>query len=245
VDLGTPDPEKIGQFYADLFGWTLSVGPPEAGGYAIAELRGQPVAGIGPQMNPGPPVWATYINVDDADATVKKAKDNGATVIIEPMDVMSVGRMAVLADPAGAVVSLWQAGDHIGAHIVNEPSSYSWSELVTTDVAASKKFYGEVFGWDGQTYGEGDGSYTEFKLGDRSVAGCMPKPPTMPAEIPPHWAVYFSVDDCDKAVERVKELGGSIAMPPMDVEPGRFAVALDPAGAAFNVIKLKPQTTEG
>ena len=70
VDLGTPDAAKASAFYSALFGWTVQQGPPEAGGYAIAELGGKPVAGIGPQQNPGPPVWSTYVNVDDADATV-------------------------------------------------------------------------------------------------------------------------------------------------------------------------------
>src|SRR5262249_6722284 len=148
------------------------------------------------------------------------------------------GRMAVFADPSGAVVSVWQPNEHPGAQLVNEPGTWSWSELVTTDVERAKEFYGAVFGWGSETHGEGVGSYTEWKVGGRSVGGMMPKPPMMPADVPPHWGVYFSVADTEVAVARIQELGGSSTMPPFDVEPGRMAVATDPSGAPFNVITL-------
>jgi predicted enzyme related to lactoylglutathione lyase len=157
------------------------------------------------------------------------------------MDVLDVGRMAVFTDPVGAVFSIWQPGTHPGAQLVNEPGTWSWSELVTTDVDASKRFYGDVFGWTSTTHGEGVGAYTEWEVQGRSVGGMMLKPPMMPAEVPPHWAVYFSVADTDTAVARVAELGGSVMMPPMDIEPGRFAVVADPTGAVFNVIALTPE----
>ena len=176
VDLGTPDLDAARGFYSALFGWDIPPGPEEAGGYSIAMLRGKPVAGLGPAMNPGPPVWATYVIVDSADDTAKKVKDNGGAAFVEPMDVLDAGRMAVFADPQGAVFSVWQAGIMPGAGIVNEPNSYSWSELVTSDIDAAKKFYGAVFGWGGETYGEADGpmgGYTEWKLGERSVGGMM------------------------------------------------------------------------
>ena len=124
----------------------------------------------------------------------------------------------------------------------NEPGTWSWSELLTTDLDASKAFYAEVFGWGAETHGAGPmGSYTEWKVGGRSVGGMMLKPPMLPAEVPPHWAVYFAVADADSAAARVAELGGSVMMPPMDIEPGRFAAVTDPTGAAFNVIALSPE----
>ena len=238
VDLGAPDPKKAARFYSQLFGWDVQEGPPESGGYAIAHLRGKAVAGLGPQQNPGPPVWTTYIDVDSADDTVAKVKANGGMVFMEPFDVMDVGRMAIVADPMGAVLGLWQPRAHKGAGIVNEPGTFSWAELITTDVEAAKPYYGAVFGWGSETHGEGPGSYTEWKLGDRSISGAMPKPPEMPAEVPPHWNVYFAVDDTDKAVEQIKSLGGELVMGPMDIEPGRFAVVGDDQGAHFNVIKF-------
>ena len=224
--------------------WECPEGPAEAGGYRVCHIGGRPVAGIGPAQNPGPPVWATYVNVSDADATSALVTANGGQVFVPPMDVMDAGRMAVFADPLGAVFSIWQAGMHHGAGLVNEPGTYSWSELISTDVDASIAFYSAVFGWDADTHGEGPGAYTEWQLSGRSVGGLMLKPPMMPAEVPSHWGVYFSVVDTDVAVERIKELGGALMMGPKDIEPGRFAVVSDPTGAVFNVIALKPELGE-
>jgi uncharacterized protein len=235
VDLGTPDPAASAAFYSSLWGWDVQVGPPETGGYGIAHIRGRSVAGIGPQQNPGPPVWATYVNVDNADDVAAKVTANGGTMFMEPFDVMDVGRMAFFADPAGAIIGMWQPMEHKGAGIVNENGTYCWSELVTTDLEGAKTFYGAVFGWGPGGVPE----YTEWQVGGRSVGGGMLKPPQMPAEVPNHWAVYFAVDDTDATVARVNELGGSTIMPPMDIEPGRFAVLADPQGAVFNVLKLK------
>ena len=123
VDVGSPDVDRAAAFYTDLFGWDIPEGPPETGGYRIALLRGRTVCGVGPQMNPGPPVWMSYVNVDNADAIVPLVKDNGGAVFMEPMDVLDVGRMAVFADPAGAVFGIWQPGTHPGAGVVNEPGS--------------------------------------------------------------------------------------------------------------------------
>jgi predicted enzyme related to lactoylglutathione lyase len=239
VDLGTPDIAKAAEFYSSLFGWDIEMGTPETGGYSIATLRGKPVAGLGAQTDPGPPRWSTYASVDSADDAVAKAKANGGTVLLEPMDVMDAGRMAVLKDPTGAAISVWQPGAHIGAGIVNEPNSYSWSELVTTDPGKAKEFYAAVFGWGSETHGQGGPTdYTEWKVGDRHVGGMMMKPPMMPADIPSHWNVYFSVADADEALDKVRALGGQVIMGPATVEPGRFGVVEDPQGAVFNVITL-------
>jgi len=239
VDLGTTDLPGARTFYGTLFGWDTPEGPPEAGGYTVATLRGKPVAGLGPQMNPqAPPSWMTYVNVDDADAVVAKVAPAGGQVLAGPMDVMDVGRMAVIADPVFAVIGIWQPKTHKGAEIVNEPNTYCWSELVTTDTEGAKAFYNAVFGWGEATQGE-EFVYTEWKLGDRSLGGMMAKPPEMPAEVPPHWGVYFAVDDADRTVARIGELGGQVVMGPTDIEPGRFAVAMDPAGVFFNVLALK------
>jgi predicted enzyme related to lactoylglutathione lyase len=246
VDLGTPDIPKAIEFYSRLFGWQIEQGPPEAGGYSMAMYQGKPAAGIGPQMNPGPPYWTTYVTVDSADDALARAKEAGGKVIVEGMDVMDVGRMGVIMDPIGAVISVWEPRAHQGAGIVNEPNTYSWSELVTTDTEASKQFYSAVFGWGSETHGEGGPmAYTEWKVAGRSVGGMMKKPPMMPAEVPPHWGVYFSVDGTEAAMDKVKELGGQVLMGPMDVEPGKIAVVQDPQGAVFNIITLAPQRTEG
>ncbi len=247
VDLGTPDLDAARAFYSALFGWDIPPGPPEAGGYSVGMMRDRATAGFGPSMNPGPPTWSTYVNVDSADDIAKKVASNGGMTFVEPMDVLDAGRMAVFADPRGAVFSVWQANQMPGAGIVNEPNSYSWSELLTSDVDASKDFYGKIFGWTGESYegGGAGGGYTEWKVGDRSVGGMMPRPPMMPAEVPDHWAVYFSVADINAATAKVKELGGAVHMGPMEVEPGTFAMVADPQGAVFNVIQLSPERAAG
>jgi predicted enzyme related to lactoylglutathione lyase len=246
IDIGSPDPQGAADFYGALFGWDAPEGPPETGGYRVAMVGDRAVAGIGVQQNPGPPVWSTYIAVTDADAAAAKVLAAGGQVVVPAMDVLDVGRMAIFTDPQGAFFSVWQAGTHPGAELVNEPGTWSWSELLTTDVEASKGFYRDVFGWTAQTHGAGPmGAYTEWQVGGRSVGGMMQKPPMLPAEVPPFWAVYFAVADTDAAVARVAELGGSVMMPPMDIEPGRFATVADPSGGVFNVIALSPERAGG
>lgn len=243
VDLGSPDVEAACAFYGGLFGWDLEEGPPEAGGYRLAKYKDQPVGGIGPQQQPGPSVWGTYVSVTDADETIEKVNANGGKPLMPVTDVMGLGRMAFFSDPAGAVIGVWQPLAFPGAGRVNEPNTYAWSELVTTDMDAAKSFYSAVFGWGHETHGPGDpampGGYTEWKVGGSSVAGGMLKPPMMPAEVPPHWGVYFSVADADATAAKAKELGGSTIVGPMDIEPGRMYVLADPLGAVFQVMQLK------
>jgi uncharacterized protein len=234
VDLGAPDPAAAAAFYGSLFGWDAPEGPPETGGYRMATLRGRAVAGIGPAQAPGPPWWTTYVTVDDADAIPAKAKAAGGGVLVEPFDVMTFGRMAVITDTTGAAISVWQAMEHPGAHLVNEPGTYSWSELITSDVEAAKGFYAAVLGWGEET----NPGYTEFKVGGRSIAGMMARPPGMPAQAPDAWGVYFAVADHDATVAQVLELGGQRIVGPMTVPVGTFSVVVDPQGAVFNVIQL-------
>jgi uncharacterized protein len=240
VDIGT-DIEGAKTFYGGLFGWTtMDAGPPEeTGGYGFFLADGKFVAGYGPQQNPGPPAWTTYVDVTDADAVVGKVQAAGGTVVVPPMDVMTAGRMAVFQDHQGAFISVWQAGEHRGAQLVNEPGAWCWSELNTRDVEGSKSFYSAVFGWDPTTHGEGPGAYTEFQVAGNSVAGMMAMPPMVPAQVPAHWLVYFAVADTDAAVARIGELGGALTAGPMDVEPGRLAVVTDPQGGFFGVITVK------
>jgi predicted enzyme related to lactoylglutathione lyase len=238
IDLGTPDVEKAAAFYSDLFGWECPEGTEETGGYRVCTLRGKAAAGLMTQQNPGPPAWTSYVNVTSADETAAAVTANSGQAFMPPMDVLDIGRMAIFADPVGAVFGVWQARAFKGAEIVNEPGAFSWNELLTTDVPASKAFYGAVFGWGATTHGDGPGAYTEWQIDGRSIGGMMQKPPQMPAEVPPYWGVYFTVGDTDDAVARAQNLGGALISPPMDIEPGRFAVVADPTGAVFNVIKL-------
>jgi predicted enzyme related to lactoylglutathione lyase len=242
VDLGSPDLPSSRAFYGALFGWETPEGAPEAGGYSVCLLEGKTVAGLGPKMDPAmPTVWMSYVNVDSADDTVAKVSANGGTVFMPPTDIMDAGRMAIVADPPGAVIGLWQPKAHTGAQVVNEPGALCWNELITTDLDASKAFYGAVFGWGAEDQGPPGGppAYTEWQLAGRSIGGMMAKSADMPAEMPPNWGVYFAVADTDATVATAQQLGGSVLMGPTDIEPGRFAVLADNLGAVFNVLRLK------
>ena len=117
------------------------------GGYRIATLGGKSVAGLGPQPEPGPTFWSVYVSVADADATVPRAEIHNGTVLMPPMDVMDAGRMAVLADTNGMPISIWQPNRNIGAELVNEPGTFTWNEMATTDVRKVHAFYEAVFDW--------------------------------------------------------------------------------------------------
>jgi predicted enzyme related to lactoylglutathione lyase len=243
VELGTTDIDRAVEFYSSLFGWEVPEGQPETAGYRVAHLRGKTVAGLSPQMAPdAPPAWTTYVDVESAEATTQEVTANGGSVFVSPMDVMDIGRMAICADPTGAVFGLWQAGTFTGAQLVNEPGAFCWNELLTTDTAKAAAFYKAVFGWDAQVLS--DGAYTEWKLGGRVIGGMMAKPDTMPAEVPPSWGVYFAVADTDVTVSRATELGASVMLPATDIEPGRFAVLADPMGGAFSVIAMKEELAQ-
>jgi predicted enzyme related to lactoylglutathione lyase len=238
IDIGT-DVEAAKRFYTGLFGWDAQDAGPveETGGYGFFLKNGKMVAGYGPQQSPGPPFWSTYVSVSDADETAGKVKAYGGQVLMDPMDVMAAGRMAVFQDPTGAFFSVWQPGEHKGAQLVNEPGTLSWNELNTRDVDAAKRFYSAVFGWNCETMEMGPITYTEIKLDGSPTAG-MTDMRNVPDEVPPHWLVYFAVDDTDATVKKAQELGGSVLVPPMDIPPGRFAVVADDNGAHFAVIKM-------
>jgi uncharacterized protein len=241
VDLASPDPDASERFYGGLFGWTATETGPveETGGYKMLELDGRNAAGLGPVQAEGQPaMWTTYVATADADATAAKVREAGGDLIMEPFDVLGAGRMAVFADTAGAVISVWQPQTHPGAGVVNDPGSVCWNELATRDIDAAKRFYEAVFGWQGETSAYGDTSYTEWKLDGRTVGGMIQMNEQWPAEIPPHWMVYFAVDDVDAAAAKAADLGGRIAVEPSDTPAGRFSVLNDPHGAVFSIIKL-------
>jgi predicted enzyme related to lactoylglutathione lyase len=238
VDVSSRDLPATVAFYKGLFGWD-SFEPPGGGGYTMFVQRGKQVAAAGPAMDPNAPeAWTTYVSVADVEATDVRVKVAGGSTLAGPFDVMTAGRMAVFMDNVGAVFSVWQAGDHIGAQVVNEPNSLSWTELASSDTLKSQEFYEHVFAWTAETNQMGEMSYTEFKVDGRSIAGMMPLGPMHPPGTPPHWLVYFAVADTDATMARTVELGGKALGPAIDLPIGRFAVLADPRGAVFAVINL-------
>jgi predicted enzyme related to lactoylglutathione lyase len=243
-ELATSDSAGAKKFYTGLFGWGTQddeVGPGMI--YTMA-LMGDKFVGAMFQMNEEmkkmniPPHWLQYVSVDNVADSTAKAKSLGGQVLREPMDVMDIGKMAVLQDPSGGAFALWQPLKTIGAQLANEHGAPTWNELMTTNVDAAGKFYTKLFGWKAETQDMGGFNYTSFMNGERPAGGMMAITKEM-GDIPTHWMQYFGTNNCDKAAATIKSLGGQVLKEPADIpEVGRFCVAMDPQGAAFSVIQL-------
>ena len=238
VDLSSPDPSASKSFYGELLGWSFE--DQEGTDYSLAMKSGVPVAAVmvqpAEQAAAGvPPMWASYVTVDDCAATTAKVEPAGGTVMAPPMDVMEAGKMSVIVDPTGGVICTWQPGEHFGAGLVNEPGALCWNELMTPDVGAALEFYGAVFGWTGQAFPMDGFEYTELQSDGRGIAGAMPPPME---GIPAHWGVYLGVEDVDEALEVATGAGASVVAPPMDGPPGRWVVIHDPQGAQVSLMAL-------
>ena len=246
TDLNSPDQNAAKEFYSDLFGWDAREVP--MGGdqvYIMFEKGGKSVSGLGQQpsaMAGMPAVWTSYATVDDVDSVVERSSELGGTVTMPATDVMDQGRLALIQDPSGAVLGLWQDGNHSGAEVFNEHGAMSWNELATRDLEGAKSFYSELLGWSVKTGDVGGGTmYTGIFLDDeRPNGGMLEMDGNWPAEVPPHWMTYFAVDDVDAAVAKVKELGGSVDVEPQDIPVGRFSVVSDPQGGTFTLITMSP-----
>ena len=270
VDTSQPDPEAAVAFYSGLFGWEFEdVMPPDAPGkYFIARLRGGDVAAVGSQPEGGPPaaVWNTYMWVQSADEAATKVQAAGGRVVTDPFDVSSAGRMAVFSDSEGAAFCVWQANEHRGARIVNEPGSLNFNGLSTRDVEGAKSFYGSVFGWE--TLGLDGGAemwrlpgYGEFlersdpgirermaqsgaPAGFEDVVATLNPITEDQPDVPAHWGVTFAVAHADATAARAAELGARVLVPPFDAPWVRMTVISDPQGATFTASKFVPENKD-
>jgi predicted enzyme related to lactoylglutathione lyase len=245
VELGTTDNEAAKSFYTQLFGWDYedrSMGP--EGVYTILKLNGKDVGGLYKLMPDMlaqgiPPHWMSYVSATNADEIAEKAKAAGATVMNGPFDVFNLGRMAVIQDPTGALFSIWQAKEHKGSGAWGTANAVVWNELGTNDTQKAGEFYSNVFGWTTQQF-PGPMEYTLFNNGDNGIGGMYQITAEM-GPIPPHWLVYFAVDDCDAAVQKATGLGANVMKPAEDIPGvGRFAILTDPQGAQFALLKPQP-----
>jgi predicted enzyme related to lactoylglutathione lyase len=237
TDLATTDQEGAKGFYQGLFGWDCEDTPVGDGVYySMMRIGGRAVAAISTQpasmREQGiPPVWNSYVTVEDADAAAARANEVGGNVLAEPFDVLDAGRMAVLGDPQGAFFMVWQPRASIGAELVNAPGALTLNQLNTSDPEAARRFYSELFGWEIREL-EGTGQpYWSIHNGETLNAGMMNLPPG--AEAPPHWLVYFATEKLEDTLAQVGERGGEVVVSPTDVPAGRIAVARDPQGAYF------------
>lgn len=238
VDLFTSDPARSQAFYAAVLGWEFADQGEAYGGYTLATSGGVNVAGL--MRNSGdsgtPDTWSTYLATADAQESVARAVEAGATVLAPPLRVGDLGTMAVLVDPAGAVVGVWQAGDHTGFGRHAEPGSVVWSETHSKSFGASRDFYARVFGWDYEVTSDADDfRYLTAKVDGTEVAGLMDSARILPDAVPSHWAVYLGTDDVDAAQAVAEEHGATVLMGATDTPFGRIADLLDPTGAPFKL----------
>jgi predicted enzyme related to lactoylglutathione lyase len=235
VDFASSDVDASREFYTSLFGWTADVAPPEYGGYVTFRSNGHAVAGMGSVMGDmQADVWTTYLLVEDAAATEKAAVDAQADVYAPTMSVGDKGTMAVLADPGGAAIGIWEPGEFRGFEAIAEAGAPAWHELYARNFPAQIEFYTTVFGWSTQVLGDtADFRYSTFGPEGTPVGGVFDADAMLPEGVPSHWMIYFGVDDADAASARVIELGGTVVRDPWDSEFGRFAQVTDPQGGLF------------
>jgi uncharacterized protein len=235
VELLQADPRRARRFYAALFGWETYA---QRGGYSVARVRGRDVAGIGPAGPLAMPGWITRVRVTHVEETVAAARAAGASLIGWP----APGRLALLADPAGAPFAVWQT-DAGGAQLVNEPGSWDLSTLRTPAPGQAVAFYGSLFGWHAEPYG----AITLWRLhGYSGGLGEQPVPrdtvAIMTAVEGAHaradWGVDFRVRDTDASAERAVRLGAAIVAAPHDTAGFRTAVLADPQGAEFSITRF-------
>jgi predicted enzyme related to lactoylglutathione lyase len=269
VDTNQPDTEAAIDFYSGVFGWEFEAQTPAGSPqpYYIARLRGRDVAGLGFEPSGAPAGWSTYVRVDSADETAAKVREAGGQIIEAPVDVGEAGRGAVFADPAGAVFGVWEPGRRQGAHLVNEPGTWNFSELNTPDPEGAMAFYGQVFGWEVSDLDPATGGfwrmpgYGDFLAAndpdvrerqadvgapegfEDAIAWLIPQSGDAGlGDAGPYWSVTFAVDDADAVAERAAELGGEVLAPPFDAPWVRMTVLRDPAGAVFTASKFVPPT---
>jgi len=235
AELATSDQPAAKAFYASLLGWEADDRPVgDDAVYSMQLVGGKQVAAIAPQPQQQreagvPPLWNSYVWVEDADAMAERAKELGANVHAPPFDVMGAGRMAVIQDPQGAFFMLWQPRDHRGATLVNAPGALVWNELQSPDLDGSASFYGDLFGW---TTPQAEGMADRYLMIQNAGAmnGGMRE---LEGPGPPGWLVYFGVDDLDESLAKLEQLGGSKLVGPVDIQIAKLAVVADPQGAVF------------
>jgi len=244
VDLATTDLEGARDFYGGLLGWTYFNDGETP--YWMCMVDTSPVAGMmemTPEMGEMPPVWSTYVVVDDVDATIAATTAAGGSVFQPPFDIPDGSRIAVIGDPTGAAICLFEGLADNGMKLRDEIGASCWYDCRSRDAAAAIEFYTTVFGWTAETIDMGM-PYTVFSLDGERICGLMAMPDEVPAEVPSHWVVDFVVADADEAAAYAAANGATITVPPMDTPFGRSCGLLDPWGSPVMVIDRSTATDE-
>lgn len=239
VDLMTPDVQAAYKFYHAIFGWDYDIGGPEFGNYTTARLGSHPVAGLiqsQPDIPQTPIAWGLYFATHNIESDVARAVELGASVISPAMQVGEFGSMAICVDPTGAMFGFWQAGQHIGWQVSDEPGATTWYELYSTNAKQARDFYAALLGAQIALI-DGDEEYYMLCHGEAMLCGIGQIDPTW-SNMPPQWISYFAVANIEETAARIVALGGQQMGPIEDSPYGRFAAVADPAGAVFKIIQL-------
>lgn len=240
VELQTTDPSDAKAFYAALFGWAFDDQTLSSGDcYTLARLDGGTVAGImrQPPELPActPPMWFTFLAVDDLTLVVEAVAAAGGEVMTPARSVTDGRTQAIVADPTGGVVGLWQANTQPGATTVNQPGAVIWNELITSDPDRAAAFYDAVLGTTHATSAMGHGEfYTVLEVDGRPVAGAMALPEHV--DVPTAWSVSFATDDIAATIAAARSLGASVRNE-VASPAGPLAIIADPQGAVFQVMQ--------
>jgi predicted enzyme related to lactoylglutathione lyase len=238
IELSTIDQSAAKRFYGAVLGWTANdspMGPDEF--YTMFSLNGRNTGAcysLKPEMQAQgvSPNWLLYVSVTNANDAAAKVESAGGKVVSPPLDVMQYGRMAVCHDPAGAHFAVWQPKSHAGIGIEGVVGTLCWADLMTPDQAAAEKFYEAVFGWQTEP-GKDNTGYLHIKNGEKYIGG-MPPAEHRDPNAPPHWLLYFLVENCDTSTVKARDEGARLYAAPMTVEGvGRWSVIADPQGAVF------------
>lgn len=240
VDLGTSDPVRGRDFYSKIFGWTCEDTGEEFGHYTNFLKNGVMVAGMAKsEGNMGPDAWTVYLSSPDADATLGAVTAAGGTVLMPSMKVGTFGTMAIVSDTSGASVGVWQADQHRGFGVVEEPGAPGWFELVSKNYDATVDFYRTAFGWHTRPMSENpEFKYTVMVDGEAQLAGIMDASGISPEPERSAWQVYFGVSDVDATIAIAVENGGKVVAQPEDSPYGRLAGLADPTGALFKLCSV-------
>jgi predicted enzyme related to lactoylglutathione lyase len=245
-DLNTKDVAGAKRFYGEVFNWKFESS--DNGPYLHIKAGEQMIGGLREMgaMEPGPSNWLAYLAVDDVAAAEKKIDAADGRVYMPTNTIENVGTFAVTADPTGGVFAPWKsARPEEDKELDGPPANYTftWDELLTTDPAAAKKFYTQVFGWEAMTMDMGASQYTMFNRPGtknargtpRSAGGMMKTPPMVPQSF---WLSYVAVENADASCEKAKRFGAKIDAAPQDVpNMGRFATWTDAVGAHLGVFQ--------
>lgn len=238
IELFTPDTDAAVEFYGGLFGWTATEPSEEFGGYRMFLHGEQPIAGLmsNDDAAGSPSGWSVYLATDDIAATVDRAKAAGATIVAEPMPVGDLGHMAVMVDPAGALVGAWQPVEFAGFVTRAEVGAPAWFETLSRDYDRSVAFYADVFRWEASSMSDTpEFRYTTLGVNEDARAGIMDATAFL-GEEPSRWQFYLQVADTDATVSRALESGATPVLPVDDTPWGRLALMRDPAGVQFAVM---------